>query len=296
MKDHFPGVSRELERVSKCGKKIGVHVCFKCGTVGFKSISCKSRLCPRCSKRLRRERVMHAMAILGPYLESFKHWSHVVFTVPDSLRLYEWGWDDLKSLRSTATRICRDLVGSGGASATHTFSSEAPERTHLHVHVIVFGRRLLNWEDLRKRWAKYLKRRFGYEGPVDVYENWFLNGREKKKVREVKLRHRVRYMLRLPDPSPGTYWHYELIAGHQSYCYFGLVINDFQKKRATKERSPHVCPTCGGEMRFIGMLDDFDGTWVDSYLMDVAIENYPELVDLLATIQAIRGKWAFEGN
>jgi len=296
LKKNFPKVLSELEKVGSCGKKLGIHVCFKCGKTIFKSISCKSRLCPKCSKKLHKERTKNCMKILKPYLQSFKHWSHIVFTLPDSLRFREWDWSDIKSIRSTATRICRQLIGFGGVSAVHTFSSHEHGNRHIHVHCLVFGRRLLNWNTIRKRWGKFLKRRFGYEGEVDVWENWFINGRGKEKVRERKLRHRVRYILRLPSIDPSTYWHFELLANHQSYCYFGLVVNDFKKRGGTKERKSEICSNCGGKMKFIGEIDDIDKTWIDGFSIETAIEAFPELVEVLTLIHTIRGKWAFERN
>jgi len=225
------------------------------------------------------ERTDHVMSIIGSKLLVLKHWSHVVFTVPEQLRPKITTWDEVLALRGEVIRISRDLIGKGGVVAAHTFSSEDPGKVHVHVHAIVFGRKLLRWEALRKRWALFLKRRYRYSGEVVVWENWFLNGREKKHIRERKLRHRIRYILRLPTPEPASYWHFELLGRHQSYGYFGF------RARLTPDQRPNLlCPMCFSSMTAIGIKDQYGIHWLQTHPVDLVQSFGAKFPDMLEVI------------
>lgn len=279
-KKHFPRVVEDLEKVGECGKGIGTFGCLNCGNKLPRVETCKKRLCPECSEKLHLNRTRRALEILGPKSNVLKHWSHVVFTVPSDLRVWPWSWEDILSMRKTAKRIVRDIVGSGGLLAVHTFSSENPSKIHPHVHALVYGRRFHSWKKLKDRWRRYLKRRFNYDGEVVVWENWFLGRNEprtwrrsKKEmiIRARKLRNRVKYVLRLPDPVPSAYWHFEILAGHQSYCYFG-----FQPRIMDKTEGKLLCEKCNEKMRLIAVRDAQGKVWVNWELYELYIKKFPE--------------------
>lgn len=276
---HFPKVAKEKEKVGDCGRYVYVYCCSNCGEKREVRAGCNSKLCPDCSERLHKKRVAKAYGFLKQYLARWYVWSHYVLTIPAALRNHIRDGDNLTRIRKAAYEIVVEKTQSyGGLGAVHTFSSEDPSSKHVHVHIIIGGRHFHDWEDVKRSWGAFLFKEFGYKGEINVHEERFLLGREKQRVRERKLKHKIRYVLRLPEPSPETYKHFELILGRQLYVYFGEVVAGFRGKKSTDERRGVMCPSCGGEMGLVGCWDTIDMTesWFESVGLDYLLATWPE--------------------
>ena len=289
-----PKVSGYLENAGSCGKtnaeKYHVKVCVGCGYLTTQIWACKSELCPECAKTLLDERVGRAFRILEPYLKVMKCWSHQVFTIPAELRDEVKGcWEELSKLTKAAISISLSLVGKGGFATAHPFSSQHESEHHPHVHVITYARRYVDWDDLRAAWEEFLFEEYGYQGPSNVYEERFLKGGEKPATRKRKLRHKLKYCLRLPTPERKNYHHFEVLLGHQKYRYFGTVLSRDPVHNLRSRREPNrrdKCPDCETKLRILAGVDGNyrDDSWVRWGYVDIIEAEFPEKIPQLATL------------
>jgi hypothetical protein len=232
-------------KASLCHEGFRVYRCMDCGHQWVSPHFCQSRLCVRCSDRLHKIRVAKCLRKIGKY----EGWSHAIFTLPSELWNQIVSWRDVRGLRQAAIRIARRFIGDGGVSVVHTFSSQDESRWQPHVHLLVFNRKCLLWARLRKAWAIFLRRRFGYEGEVNVYEKPFHRGR---------LAHRLRYVLRLPAIRFDTMHHFAICKGKAYYSFFGVGIN---QKTQSIPFTENLCPECGSKYCYLIARFSKDRGW-----------------------------------
>jgi hypothetical protein len=161
-------INREVNKMLNCGSLDNGFIEFKCENcgeikkVGFK---CKSRFCTSCGKKKSEE---WSDEMVNRLINS-KH-RHMVFTIPEELRIYFARDRELLSLLPQCSAKTKDLnkkenFTPGIISVIHTFGRDLKWNPHVHLIVTEGGAgeitawrhtKHINYTALRKRWQKIL--------------------------------------------------------------------------------------------------------------------------------------------
>lgn len=189
-----PHVFKEVDKMLKCGSMENGYLVFKCGACGEEhkvGFSCKSRLCTSCGKKRTDEWVLG----FRNKIASCRH-RHMVFTIPEQLRVY---FIKNRKLLSLLPRCASQVIKSwfkdrnkkseyipGIVTVIHTFGRDLKWNPHVHM-LVTEGAMDKNkgWKKnnffpysmLRKRWQKIL---------LDELENNLGRTESKKKFKKLK--------------------------------------------------------------------------------------------------------------
>lgn len=302
IKRHYPKVSKELDKATNCKRYIYVYCCPKCGEKREVRAPCNSRMCLKCWQRLHNTRAKRAYEILEPYLDKWYSWSKYVLTIPQEIRYRIDSWEEILKLRREAYSIVKEKTrGFGGLVSIHLAGDRDLSVWHPHVEVIIGGRGFHEWKDIEQAWAVFLHKEYGYVGQTNVHEVHFLKGGESRDYRRDILWHKVFYGVRLPEPIPETYRHYELLIGKQQYHYFGEVVTDFREQTEEEEDNVEICSNCGAEMSIVGCWDSKDmlQSWFMEDGLDYLVAKNPEIWGGICTEYGgikLKRQLMFQGN
>ena len=140
-------VKEDVERMINCGdlkKGYRIYSCPTCYEEKKVAFRCKSRFCTSCGKIYVDDRatLMSSMLIRAPH-------RHMVFTIPEELRIYFRKQRELLSLLPQLAyeviklyfhkRSKKELYTPGVISVIHTFGSDLKWNPHVHVLVTEGG-------------------------------------------------------------------------------------------------------------------------------------------------------------
>jgi len=166
-------IFKEVEKMITCGSIENGYIGFKCGACGEEhkvGFTCKSRLCTSCGKKRTDDWVLK----FSNKISTAQH-RHMVFTIPEELRIY---FAEDRKLLSTLSKCAAETIQTwisdrykkmtytpGIVAVIHTFGRDL--KWNPHVHILVTKGEIgedLSWkrtnffpyEMLRKRWRKIL--------------------------------------------------------------------------------------------------------------------------------------------
>ena len=164
-----PAVASNICRMLSCGNRVRGYLEYSCSNDTcnhFKIVpmTCKSRLCSSCGKKLTAQWIENQRQILPK-----TRWQHITFTQPDEYwPLY---WED-RSLLNDLMRIGAECIKEYAAKhginpglfqVVHTFGRDGKKNVHLHLSVTCGGLTANNtqWKNLKfshfplmKAWRK----------------------------------------------------------------------------------------------------------------------------------------------
>lgn len=165
-------VHKEVNRMLNCGlieNGFTVYRCDQCQSEVLVPFTCKSRFCTSCGKLYRDKwaEKLESRLINAPH-------KHLVFTIPEELRIYfRHDRTLLKELSDQAAKVLKETIyemnktqrfETGIISVIHTFGRDL--KWNPHVHIIMSLRclgktedrtlRYLSYQKLRKFWQKEL--------------------------------------------------------------------------------------------------------------------------------------------
>lgn len=168
-----PHIFKEVEKMIECGSLEKGYLVFKCEACGEEhkvGFSCKSRLCTSCGKKRTEDWVLK----FSNKISTVNH-RHMVFTIPEELRVY---FAKNRKLLSLLPKCAAETIQSwlrdrykkveyipGIVGVIHTFGRDLKWNPHVHVLVTegaIFGENMWKrfnffpYEMLRKRWQKIL--------------------------------------------------------------------------------------------------------------------------------------------
>ena len=192
-------ILQEVEKMLSCGdckKGYGLYYCADCNQFKFVPFRCKSRFCNTCGTAYQSDR---ASAIAAKLINC--HHRHIVFTIPQELRLlFRKDRSLLDILFKASAQVITDWLYTqnkkqvftpGIVSGIHTFGSDLKWNPHIHMLVTEgASSNFTTWRHikffpytmLRKRWQTtllwHLEQKFGKDYFKKLKTQMYLNNKD----------------------------------------------------------------------------------------------------------------------